>query len=456
MIPNRLRRRILVATLGIAAVICVLFSVGLFAALEYAEWVLFDKHIESDIRGFIAQYRQDPGVAALPHHSYDVFVTPAGDVSGLPAYLRGKAAALAAGDDDEDDADDDRGEVDDEDSIGAAEDEDADEVIRDGHEYHLDIRTEGGTTFYFLFDETEFEAFDQLLNAFVPGAILLVCALAGGLGVIQANRISRPVTALADRVNRMETAVAPPPSGAGAADEIELLSRAIDGLEARVAELLAREREFSTDVSHELRTPLMGIQAAAENLQVATATPDRVRELSARIEARCAQMRALVDAMLSLARDPQSLENDFSDIALADAVHAQIEIVAPHLELKGLKARIVESGRPRVHTSAAILDVVIGNLLRNAIFHSQSAEIEVQVGEHGIRVRDFGRGIPEDMRDRLFDRYASSGGPPGRDLGVGLALVKRICAHFRWRLDLESVPGNGTTISVDFGTSLPA
>jgi signal transduction histidine kinase len=465
--PSNLRRRIIVATFGLAAVICALFSVALFGSLEYAEWILFDKHIESDIRSFVAQYQMDPDVAKLPHESFEVYVAPGGDESGLPDYLRGRADNYEEDDEDDEDAEDDLGEADDEDDVTGAEDDDDDEevgnvygeeendeVIRDGHEFHLDIRTVAGTRFFFLFDETEFEAFDQLLNVFVPALILLICAVAAAIGWVQAVRISRPVSALADKVNRLETAPAAASALDRGNDEIEILAQAIDGYSARVAELLAREREFSTDVSHELRTPLMGIQAAAENLQVAGVTPQRVEELSRRIEARCSQMRSLVETMLTLARDPQSLENDFCDVPLAAAVREQVEVAAPHIEAKKLQVRIVENAAPGLFTSAAILDVVVGNILRNAIFHSDSTEIEIRIDRTSFTVRDFGRGIPEEMRNRMFERHVSGSNNGARDMGVGLALVKRICAHFRWTLTMESAPGQGTVSTVEFGDSV--
>lgn len=453
---SSLRRRFIAATFALVAVICTLFTVTLFGALEYAEWILFDKHIESDIRSFISQYRQDPAVAGLPHESFEVHVTPAGSEAGLPDYLRGRAADA---EDADDDAEDDEGEADDEDDAGGIDDEDEednDEVIRDGHEYHFDVRTVDGTTYYFLFDETEFEAFDQLLNVFIPALIGIICAIAVALGWLQAARITRPLGELAARVDRMEAVPGQPEAAGKGADEIALLDRAIESYAARVAELVAREREFSTDVSHELRTPLMGIQAAAENLQRPALTPERVDELSRRIEARCTQMRALVEAMLALARDPRSLENDFRPLPVAVAVRRQLEVLAAHVEAKGLTVQVEEQAPLQVFTSAAILDVVLGNILRNAVFHSETATIAVRIDARSLSVRDFGRGIPEDMRGHLFERHATGSGNGGDNMGVGLALVKRICDHFQWRLVLESAPGQGTRMDIDFGDSVRA
>jgi signal transduction histidine kinase len=71
----------------------------------------------------------------------------------------------------------------------------------------------------------------------------------------------------------------------------------------------------------------------------------------------------------------------------------------------------------------------------------------------GCSIRDFGQGISEEMKERIFDRYSSNGADPGRDFGIGLSLVRRLCTHFRWELTLESARGRGTTMSVDFGES---
>lgn len=416
----------MLASFTLAFVICFLFSVGLFAALEYAEWVLFDQRTETDISTFIHQYASDPDVIALPRENFEVYVAKNGDESGLPAYLRDLP-------------------------------EDADEVVRDGRELDLHVEEDGDTTFYFLFDQTTFDAFDQLLSVFVPIFILLVCAIAVALGLGFSNRVFNPVAKLAERVNALES-----PAGAQAgaearsSDEIEILAQAIEAFQVRVAELLAREREFSSDLSHELRTPLMGIQAAADNLVVSVGKQERVAELSLRIQKRCSQMRALVDAMLSLARDPHSLENDFRDLRLAEVVRDEVEAAGPHVESRGVNIRILEDGDPHIFTSTAILSVVIGNLLRNAILHSNSQEIHLQLTPRGCCIRDFGQGVSEGLKEKIFDRYASAGTHPARDLGIGLSLVRRLCSHFKWPLVLDSTPGRGTSITVDFGQSILA
>ncbi|MBI2994469.1 MAG: HAMP domain-containing histidine kinase [Gammaproteobacteria bacterium] len=422
--PSSLRQRFLLASFAMAFVICFLFSLGLFGALEFAESVLFDDRVESDIRTFMSQYEIDPGVVSLPREDYKVFIAQRDDHSGLPDYLRD----LPQGSDD---------------------------VFMDGREYHVDTRLRGDTIVYFMFDETPFEDFDKLLTVVVPAIIFLICALAVALGFVFSNRIVRPVTALAAKVNRTESTVIPAAEDRGeSGDEIEVLARAIDNFQGRVTELLSRERDFSSDVSHELRTPLMGIQAAADNLALNSGGSERVAELAQRIQKRCGQMRALVDALLSLARDPHSLENDFRALRLRDVVRDQVDAAGPHLGSRGVKIHVIEEANPAVFTSDAVLNVVIGNILRNAIIHSDSSEIHIRVTGRGLSIQDFGQGVPNEMKNKMFDRFSSAGADPTRDFGIGLALVQRLCAHFKWTLNLVSTPGDGTTISIEFGGSI--
>lgn len=421
---SSLRRRILLASFAMAFVICALFSIGLFWALEYAESVLFEDRVDADISTIIRQYKINPEIISLPRENFQVFAAVNGDKSALPSYLQN----LPKG---------------------------ADEVVLDGREFDLQVRRRADTTFYFMFDETTFDRFDQLLSVVVPAMITLICAIAIVLGFAFSNRIVKPVAALAEKVNRSESSIIPPlVNSPKSDDEIEFLAQAIDSFQARVRELLSRERDFSSDVSHELRTPLMGIQAAADNLLISSNKQERIEELSQRIQKRCAQMRALVDALLSLARDPHSLENDFQNLRLSEVVQDQVDAANPHVDSRGVNIRVIENGNPQIFSSSAILSVVIGNILRNAIIHSNSKDIHIQLTSRGLSIKDFGRGVSEDLKEKVFERYSSAGADPARDFGIGLDLVQRLCSHFHWLLSLESVPGHGTTISIDFGNSL--
>ena len=402
-------------------VVCILFTVGLFIAFEFAEESLFEDHLESDMNTFMNQYAVYPEIINLPRANFEVFVAVNNDRSHFPEYLRN----LPEGEED---------------------------VELNGEILDVELRKRGQSNFFFVIEETDAESFEQILITSVIIIVLGICICSVFLGFAFANRIIKPVSDLAKRVNQLEN-TSEVSDAVETEDEIEVLSQAIDSYQKRVGELLDREREFSSDASHELRTPLMGIQAAAENLQIGD-TNARSVELAQRIEARCKQMRVLIDSMLFLARDPNSLENDFSPVKIIDIVNDQIESASPHIESKDVKTQIIENGEPVVFSSFAILSVVFGNLLRNAVIHSQTTDIHIEISDRGFAIKDFGRGIEPELKDKMFERYTNGNADSNDGIGIGLSLVKRLCEHFKWELIVDSDVEVGTTITVNFGTSI--
>ena len=254
--PISLRKRIIRATLALTVVICLLFTTGIFLAFEIAEESLFEEHLETDLNSFIEQYAVYPDIANLPHRNFQVYISKKGDLSEVPEYItRGLP--------------------------------DIDDIVRDGKHLDLEIRESGDTTFYFVLEETDMDRFEVILVTSVILIVLIICIAALMLAATFANRIIKPVTVLADRVNSLERQGSDNATDAAEGDEIAVLTQAIDEFQGRVHELLQREREFSSDASHELRTPLMAIQAAAENLSVSSNDSVRVAELARRIESRC-------------------------------------------------------------------------------------------------------------------------------------------------------------------------
>ena len=313
---NSLKNRIILASFAMTFVICMLFGFGLVVSFDIAEETFFEDHIEADMSTFVNLYEQYPGIATVGRENFEVFVAQDNDNIGLPQYLQNLP-------------------------------DDPDDIEINGELRNLEILQQGNNTFYFVTEETAMDEFEMILFTSVIVIIVVICICAIFLGFMFANRIIKPVTTLADRVNMLERKeqVIDGNELTGM-DEIQVLSHAINSFQSRVSELLRRERDFSSDASHELRTPLMGIQAAAENLQVSGGNTDRVMELAGRIEERCKQMQSLIDSMLYLARDPHSLENDFVAIHFLDIINDQLESAAPYIENKGVKTLIIENDLP--------------------------------------------------------------------------------------------------------------
>jgi signal transduction histidine kinase len=221
-------------------------------------------------------------------------------------------------------------------------------------------------------------------------------------------------------------------------------TEAVDFREAR--------RVFSGAVSHELRTPLQRIRGLVETLALPLSDSER-NELVASVETEVERMRELIDGMLMLAA------LDRGQAALAEGESDAGEVAARVIETR--RARAAASGMALrssivpgllVPVAEALLEVVIGNVIDNAIRHAGAgATVTVAVrgraGEVEIDIRDTGIGIASEHLPHLFERFfrgEASRSQPGS--GLGLAIVKHIVEAHAGRVSVESRPGAGTEV----------
>ena len=331
---------------------------------------------------------------------------------------------------------------------------DDDELELNGHEYHVQLETRGARTYYFLLDENDFEIFESRLFSSITLLVVVVMLTAGLLGAVFARRLSRPLTALARSVQQLDDQTDLKPSslpGAGAGAEVSLLAQSIVMYHQRVSQLLHREREFSADVSHELRTPLSAIQGAAELLERQVTQQPALAVLATRIRRGCGQMTSLIEALLYLARDPGSFSKQMETVCLIQVVTAQVAALEDVARSRGIVIEVVENTQTAtVEAIPAVVDIVLGNMLRNAIKYTDRKLISLRIDARQVSVQDYGPGIDPAMQARLFERFARGAEAQTTGSGIGLALVQRFCNQYGWTLNLQSTPSEGTRITVTF------
>jgi two-component system, OmpR family, phosphate regulon sensor histidine kinase PhoR len=223
--------------------------------------------------------------------------------------------------------------------------------------------------------------------------------------------------------------------------------------ESAEADYRDARRLFSAGVSHELRTPLARMLALVDTL----ALPSDDGESDALLD----QMRLEIDAMRQLIEDMMLLtrlesegigEGELVDVAAAvhECVERQIEAAqSAGIELTAAVAPGVITVMPR-----RLLDVVLDNLVENAIRHAGSgARVDVRArglaGAVELEVADTGAGIPAEHLGRVFERFHRvEGSRTGSGTGLGLAIVKHIAEARRGRVGIESTEGVGTTVRV--------
>ena len=294
-------------------------------------------------------------------------------------------------------------------------------------------------------DELEHTELVILLSLAIGFAVSLL--LAAVLGVVCAKRIIAPVAALAEAVGRNAGPTELP--SLSAQDEIGILARAFAKRTDELQQFLQRERLFTGDVSHELRTPLTIMLGAAEVLTAQLA--DRPAQLATaeRIRRVAAEAAQGVSALLLLARVPESL--DAPRIVLNSIIKSEIERCRPLLHGKPVECRLDWSEEVSVHVRPELAGIVIGNLLRNACRHTEQGQVLVQLAAGRLVIEDTGSGIPQKVRERLFERFVHGDDLPAHEgTGLGLSIVKRVVDHVGWDVRLEIPQAGGTRFVLTF------
>ncbi|MDE2600262.1 MAG: PAS domain S-box protein [Rhodocyclaceae bacterium] len=219
--------------------------------------------------------------------------------------------------------------------------------------------------------------------------------------------------------------------------------------------------EFISTVSHELRTPLSAIRASLSLLvdDVAAPLPADARELIGIAHQSCERLARLVDEVLDVQKiEAGSMRYRFQrQYLLPIAMHAA-EVMQSYAQQLGITLVCrAHEGEAAVMADADRLHQVLTNLISNAIkFSPPGGAVEIDISRHEghvrLSVRDHGRGIPDDFRPRIFQRFAQADSGDSRDkggTGLGLNICKSIVEAHGGTIGFDSVLGQGTVFHVD-------
>jgi signal transduction histidine kinase len=280
-------------------------------------------------------------------------------------------------------------------------------------------------------------------------AALLAGAAAGVATWLAVRSSLRPV-------QRMRLAAAALPPGErlplpAARDELRTLAEAINALLARRDEARARLQRFTGDAAHELRSPVASIRAQAE---VAVLHPDAefAQEVLTEVVTESERLSALIDDLLVLSRSDAGEIPPAGPVDLALAAQSAVGRLAK--DGRSIRLR-VPTQSCSVWAAPAELDLVLDNLLRNAVRHAR-AQITVFVlptagGGARLLVDDDGHGVPEEHRTKVFDRFYRVHDDRGRrtgGFGLGLALVAEVVRRRGGTASVAESPDDGARFDI--------
>ena len=330
---------------------------------------------------------------------------------------------------------------------------DVEDIGREGkiRPYKLAVFKGADVWAYLKFDVSTQKLSERQLMVVLAMSVLVFAVFSLVTGFWLSARVMSPVVDLAQRVRAMSRSGRPELLKSHFAnDEVGQLAAALDDYSTRLTELVERDREFNADVSHELRTPLAVIASTTELLQGSPDLTDKLRERLRRIERAVRQSTELTDALLLLARRERQAPTDGETTDVARVVEQVVDVQRPHLGNKPVKVRVEIEDALATAAPSSVVSVALGNLVGNAFKYTQQGEVIVTVGHGRVAVEDTGPGIEEGDAEKLFERGVR-GTSAGKGAGLGLAIVRRLCELYGWRVSLAPRPQGGAVATLEFG-----
>ena len=226
---------------------------------------------------------------------------------------------------------------------------------------------------------------------------------------------------------------------------------AVDVTESQNAEQM--RREFSANVSHELKTPLQGIIGSAELLESGMVKPEDTSRFVGHIRKEASRLVNLVEDIIRLSQLDEGIQLPAEQVDMLQLAEDVKEILAPSAAEKQVSIAVSGAGFA-VKGVRRMLHEVVYNLCDNAIKYNVSGgSVTIHAENNRLVVSDTGIGIPAEHKDRIFERFyrvdkshsKASGGT-----GLGLSIVKHAAAYHNAEITLESTPGKGTAVTIQF------
>lgn len=301
--------------------------------------------------------------------------------------------------------------------------------------------------------EIRYEMIVQLLGSLVVPAILFLVSV---LFVVWwgATRSLRRVVALSAQMDARDVNDMTPVEDASIPQEVQPLLDALNRLFSRVSEGLRREREFSDNAAHELRTPLAAIKTQAQVLAKSEKMGEECKAGLANLLASIDRAAGMVDSLLTFTR----LQSDKEEVRMIDFSALVGDEMKEILRFSVWKNRKIETNiQPGVSIrgSAQGLAIMVRNIVMNALkFSPETGHIAVTLSDSRDSVRfvvaDTGPGIPDTLKDKVFDRFFKGKKSNSAGSGLGLSMVKWVADAHGAEIILTDNAPSGLTFEVRF------
>lgn len=297
--------------------------------------------------------------------------------------------------------------------------------------------------------------FLEVLNRIYIGAAILFLIIAAGVGLLMADRISRPIRKVIRQTKRIESGdYAGRITIASRTEEINQLIHSINTLAGTLDRQQQSQKRMARDYAHELRTPLSALQSNLEAMIDGIWEPVPERLESCREEVlRLTRMISDIDNIVKIENEGMVLNKSKFD--LSGAAEQTVLAFQPEAAAKNIKIG-TDLNRCEIYADKDKIIQVIINLLANAVKYTDNGgEIRISIRKYGngaeLTISDTGIGIAKEDLPNIFEHLYRTDKSRSRDTGgsgIGLSVAKAIVDAHGGSMAVKSEVGRGSEFTV--------
>ncbi|MBD5770383.1 sensor histidine kinase [Marinomonas colpomeniae] len=285
-----------------------------------------------------------------------------------------------------------------------------------------------------IYETSESQMFETQSTQLLLSLLLLVVSLWVVMRI--SNRLTHPLSELSRNLGERSPtnlSAIELPDGATTREIHQLVER-LNDYQDQIRSLIERERAFNRYASHELRTPLMVMKGAVTLIDKSD-SKDFLERQRLRMHQACQEMEDYITTLLSLTR-----EDDLSTIPQRSVEESELENIRQmhwgYLSGKPVEIKIINEGQIITKLPIPTLNILVGNLLKNALACTDEGSVTLVMSDNTLSVIDTGCGL--------------KGKPGGESYGLGLMIVRDICAKYHCEFSLLDNNGEGCTSKIVF------
>jgi signal transduction histidine kinase len=246
--------------------------------------------------------------------------------------------------------------------------------------------------------------------------------------------------------------------GGSVPGELRPLVSSFNGLLGRIRKTIEREKQFANSAAHELRTPLAGLTSTLELALRRERSAEHYRGTLQNSLRSTEEMNGLVERLLSLSRLGNVSDDEVMETPLAELIDGAVETFREAAESRGLTISVEVSPDLAVRTEPALMQVVINNLVENAVNYAEAGSIiRIAAANGGGSIKltvdnSSHEALSSEDAERVFEpfwRADAARSATGIHAGLGLSICQRIIELFHGKIHATADDGGQFGVTVE-------